>query len=137
MLASVDPTSLLSDGFCIVPSVMQSAQVDRAIDAATRLKGAAHGIRNLLRVTAFRELADSQAIRALVEPFVGKRGRVVRGILFDKTPGANWNVAWHQDLSIAVRQRIDVPGFGPWSVKSGVVHVQPPRELLEQMLTVR
>ena len=32
---------------------------------------------------------------------------------------------------------MDVPGFGPWSVKHAVVHVQPPREVLEAMLTVR
>lgn len=28
-------------------------------------------------------------------------------------------------------------GYGPWSVKDGVVHVQPPSALLEQMITVR
>ena len=61
----------------------------------------------------------------------------MRGILFDKTPGANWNVVWHQDLSIAVRERRDVPGFGPWSQKAGVAHVQPPPTILERMLTVR
>jgi ectoine hydroxylase-related dioxygenase (phytanoyl-CoA dioxygenase family) len=27
--------------------------------------------------------------------------------------------------------------FGPWSEKAGVLHVQPPRDVLEQMLTVR
>ena len=63
--------------------------------------------------------------------------RAVRGILFDKTPDANWLVPWHQDLSIAVRERRYVPGFGPWSVKAGVHHVQPPGEILDQMLTVR
>ena len=55
----------------------------------------------------------------------------------DKTSEANWNVAWHQDLSIAVRERMDVRGFGPWSIKAGVVHVQPPREVLERMVTLR
>jgi ectoine hydroxylase-related dioxygenase (phytanoyl-CoA dioxygenase family) len=50
---------------------------------------------------------------------------------------ANWKVPWHQDLTIEVRERIDMPGFGPWSVKGGVAHVQPPVSLLEQMLAVR
>ena len=61
----------------------------------------------------------------------------VRAILFDKTPSANWKVVWHQDLTIAVRERGVVSGFGPWSEKEGVVHVQPPIELLERMLAVR
>ncbi len=42
-----------------------------------------------------------------------------------------------QDLTISLRSRAEMPGFCPWSVKDGVPHVQPPVELLEQMLTVR
>lgn len=61
----------------------------------------------------------------------------MRGILFDKTTGANWNVVWHQDLSIAVSKKIESAVFGPWSEKAGVVHVQPPASILERMLTVR
>ncbi len=95
-------------------------------------------MRNLLAlVPAVRALADSPGVRGLVEPVLGDGARPVRGLLFDKTPGANWKVAWHQDLSIAVRARIDVPGFGPWSTKAGVPHVQPPVEILRNMLTVR
>jgi hypothetical protein len=61
----------------------------------------------------------------------------VRAIYFDKTPDSNWNVAWHQNLTIAVRERRDAAGFGPWSVKAGVPHVQPPVELLEHLVAVR
>ena len=46
-------------------------------------------------------------------------------------------VAWHQDLTIAVRDKVEALGFGPWSVKDGVPHVQPPVSLLENMVTVR
>lgn len=68
---------------------------------------------------------------------VGQRYFPVRGLLFDKTPESNWKVPWHQDLSIAVAARVEAPGFGPWSVKDGVVHVQPPVEVLETMITLR
>lgn len=61
----------------------------------------------------------------------------VRSIFFDKTPETNWLVPWHQDLSIAAKPRIDVPGYGPWSIKDGVPHVQPPIQILETMVTVR
>jgi ectoine hydroxylase-related dioxygenase (phytanoyl-CoA dioxygenase family) len=44
---------------------------------------------------------------------------------------------WHQDLTICVQERVEVAGFGPWSVKDGILHVQPPVEILEQMITVR
>jgi hypothetical protein len=36
-----------------------------------------------------------------------------------------------------VESRLPVPGFGPWSTKSGVIHVQPPAHILERMLAVR
>lgn len=44
---------------------------------------------------------------------------------------------WHQDLTIAVQERLDVPGYGPWTVKAGVTHVQPPVAVLERMVAVR
>jgi ectoine hydroxylase-related dioxygenase (phytanoyl-CoA dioxygenase family) len=74
---------------------------------------------------------------SLVEPFLGGAAFPVRGILFDKIPGANWKVPWHQDLTIAVSQRIETDGFGPWSVKADVLHVQSPVHILENMLTLR
>jgi ectoine hydroxylase-related dioxygenase (phytanoyl-CoA dioxygenase family) len=108
------------------------------VDSVREKAGRVYAVRNLMAaVPAVAELATSPALRALVEPVLGGRAFPVRALLFDKTPGANWKVAWHQDLSIAVRTRIDVPGFGPWSVKAGVHHVQPPASVLERMLTVR
>jgi ectoine hydroxylase-related dioxygenase (phytanoyl-CoA dioxygenase family) len=61
----------------------------------------------------------------------------IRAIYFDKSPAANWLVPWHQDLTLVLRSHAEVRGFGQWSVKDGVPHVQPPVEVLEQMLTVR
>lgn len=61
----------------------------------------------------------------------------VRAILFDKNADQNWSLGWHQDRTIAVRQRIDIDGFAPWSVKSGMVHVEPFFDLLAGMVIVR
>jgi len=61
----------------------------------------------------------------------------VRAILFDKSADQNWSLGWHQDRTIAVKQRIEANGFGPWSVKRGMVHVEPPFNLLASMVTVR
>jgi ectoine hydroxylase-related dioxygenase (phytanoyl-CoA dioxygenase family) len=95
-------------------------------------------MRNLLeRVPLVRQLCEQTPIRSLVEPILGVNCFPVRGILFDKISGANWKVPWHQDLTIAVREKHETEGFGPWSVKDGVVHVQPPVRVLENMLTMR
>ncbi len=82
-------------------------------------------------------VAASAAVRALLEPVLGPAARPVRGILFDKTAAANWKVPWHQNLSVAVRARVETSGYVPWSVKAGVPHVQPPAAVLAGMLTVR
>lgn len=57
--------------------------------------------------------------------------------MFDKTAEANWVVAWHQDRTIAVRGRVEVEGFGPWSSKDNILHVAPPFNVLARMVTVR
>jgi ectoine hydroxylase-related dioxygenase (phytanoyl-CoA dioxygenase family) len=88
-------------------------------------------------VPAVRALARSSAIRALAEAAIGSGAFAVRGILFDKTPEANWKVAWHQDVTIAVTARREVPGFGPWTEKDGVVHVQPSLGVLADMVAMR
>jgi len=61
----------------------------------------------------------------------------VRAILFDKTGEKNWALGWHQDRTIVVKQQRPVPGFGPWTVKNGLMHVSPPVEILAQMVTLR
>jgi ectoine hydroxylase-related dioxygenase (phytanoyl-CoA dioxygenase family) len=76
-------------------------------------------------------------MRAIAEAAVGPGAFAVRGILFDKSPDANWKVVWHQDLTIGVRAKRDVPGFGPWSAKDGAPYVQPPADLLREMVAVR
>ncbi len=134
---------LRETGFAIVPGAVPQQAVDQlsiAIEeaAAQRRDLGSHAIRHLVQtIPAARELADSPAIRALVEPILGANAFVGRSLLFDKVPGANWKVAWHQDLTIAVCEKIETPGFEAWSMKDGVVHVQPPVSVLEQMLTVR
>ena len=96
------------------------------------------GLRNVLRVSSrAAAVAVSDQFVSLVSVFFGGKGFPVRAILFDKTDGANWGVPWHQDLAIAVAKRIETTGFGPWSVKDGIVHVQPPQHFLADMITIR
>ena len=91
----------------------------------------------LAQSQTFRDLAASSNVRQLVESILVPTAFIARSLLFDKRPEANWDVTWHRDTTIAVRERLDVPGYGPWSIKSGVHHVRPPARVLDHMLTVR
>jgi hypothetical protein len=90
-----------------------------------------HGIPALSRVLATGPLHN------LAASHLGPDPRPVRAVLFDKSPGTNWALGWHQDRTIAVRERHDVPGFERWSTKAGIQHVEPPFDLLERMVTIR
>ena len=87
--------------------------------------------------SSIKEIIESTITSSLIEDALGGEAYFVRGILFDKTPTTNWKVPWHQDTTIAVKERRDVPGYGPWSVKGGVHHVQPPEEILNAMVSLR
>ena len=82
-------------------------------------------------------LAAESQIGAIAAGAIGANARPVRAILFDKTETANWSLGWHQDRTVVVAERREVPGFGPWTVKAGLPHVAPPFELLARMVTVR
>ncbi len=91
-----------------------------------------HGIKDLQPL-----LTPDGRIGALAASMVGPQSRAVRALLFDKTAETNWSLGWHQDRTICVRKRVDMPGYGPWTVKGGMQHVAPPFDLLSRMVTVR
>ena len=68
---------------------------------------------------------------------LGSEALPVRAIYFDKSEQTNWSLDWHQDRVICVQERIEAPGFGPWTIKSGLLHVAPPFSILEKMVTIR
>jgi hypothetical protein len=124
-------------------------------DGAERCEGAAsivlpeirNALPNLPPKQAGLRIAGIEALRQLLAPdgtigtiaasILGSNCRSVRAILFDKTAEANWSLGWHQDRTISVVERVEIDGFGPWTVKQGVHHVAPPFDLLAQMVTLR
>ena len=133
-------------GFQIFQSLIESDKCDLLSTELTPLfeqqqksaKSRIGGVRNLLRSNVrVGEFARSPGLTPLLQEFANSSVFPVRAILFDKTPEANWLVPWHQDLTIAIEERIETPGFTDWSVKDGVLHVHPPHEVLESMITMR
>jgi ectoine hydroxylase-related dioxygenase (phytanoyl-CoA dioxygenase family) len=122
------------DGFAVIPVCLDEATVELL---SAQFDDTHHPERNLLSVPSVRTLATSERVREIMETFLGPECFAVRGIFFNKTRTSNWKVVWHQDLTIAVRERKDIDGFGPWTMKAGVLHVQPPPEVMSGMLAIR
>ncbi|HMN40833.1 MAG TPA: phytanoyl-CoA dioxygenase family protein [Phycisphaerales bacterium] len=96
------------------------------------------GVRRVLqKEPRILDVLRASPVWDLIREVGGPGGRIVRAILFDKSPESNWLVPWHQDASIAVAERLDVPGFGPWAVKDGEHHCQPPADVLASIFTIR
>ena len=112
----------------ILPDLLALADTLPTERAGKRLRG-------IPALTAF--LTPNALLAHIAATRLGPHARPVRAILFDKTADTNWALGWHQDRVIAVRERIDTPDYGPWSVKQGMLHVAPPAALLAGMLTMR
>ncbi len=131
---------LATEGWAVADALVPLGTIDELTSELTPLlsdDASRGGLRLLLDLPSVHRLARSKAVRQVAVAALGQECFAVRGILFDKTPDANWKVIWHQDLTIAVRSRLEVRGFNAWSEKEGVPHVQPPVHILERMVAVR
>lgn len=134
-------------GFFILKKALGEETISFLIDALSGLKPSntavrqnreVYGVRDLLNLSSrIREFSESETVRQIAGSFLGTSAKIVRAIYFDKTPEANWKVPWHQDLTIAVKEKRETAGFTAWTRKAGIQHVQPPVQILEKMLTLR
>jgi hypothetical protein len=125
------------DGAQLFAGALDARALARLQDALADQPADVAGIR-LFDIDSLRPfLQPGGPIGAIANSVMADVPRPVRAILFDKTPATNWALGWHQDRVIAVRERVEVEGFGPWTRKHGALHVAPPFEVLAGMLTLR
>lgn len=141
------PKAFAKSGTATFAGVFAHTEIDAmaaAIDAARsneavrRRRDDVYAMRNVHR--SVPELMDGSLLdrlRPIATGLLGAPAFLTRSLLFDKPPGANWSIRWHQDVTIAVRERRDAPGFGPWSVKAGIPHVRAAASVLERMVALR
>ncbi|MES2108782.1 MAG: phytanoyl-CoA dioxygenase family protein [Bacteroidota bacterium] len=95
-------------------------------------------IRQFLKeVPEVKKLIFNTRLKVLINNLFGGDYFVVKSIYFDKPEKSNWFVAWHQDLTISVDKRTDLPGYGPWTTKLNQFAVQPPLDILQDNFTIR
>ncbi|TZF99711.1 phytanoyl-CoA dioxygenase family protein (plasmid) [Chryseobacterium panacisoli] len=95
-------------------------------------------IRQFLKeVPEIKNLVFNENIQRVIKEIFGEKYFVVKSIYFDKPETSNWYVAYHQDLTISVDKKLDLPDFGPWTTKKNQFAVQPPLDILENIYTIR
>ncbi|MGH9318818.1 MAG: phytanoyl-CoA dioxygenase family protein [Vicinamibacteria bacterium] len=137
------------DGFTIIPDALEPELVEELSSAIAGFpggerqrgvyaRGGIYALRNLYDlVPGTRKALQASAVREVVRGVLAPEAFCVRAIFLDKTPRANWKVPWHQDATVVVKERAEVTGFGPWSMKAGLQHVMAPPGTLSAMLTLR
>jgi len=96
------------------------------------------GLRNAdKKLSSVRSLLSNPTLSTLIQNYLPDHAKLVRAIIFVKTQSNNWLVTWHQDKTVSVSQKFESAGWGRWSQKDGVLHVQPPPEVLTQMVSFR
>jgi len=126
-------------GFSILPSMFSQNETGELVRdlGKSALRRSKAGIRHALRHEAIRDLAAEPKLLIVARDFLGPEATPFRATLFDKSPQANWLVVWHQDTALPLRERRDASGWGPWSVKDGIIYAHAPATALSQVLAIR
>lgn len=95
-------------------------------------------IRQLLKnIPHLKKVLLNKNLRSLLSNIYRAPYFLTKGIYFDKPPTSNWFVPYHQDISISVNQKTEVPNYKNWTQKKGQYGVQPPLKILENSTTIR
>jgi ectoine hydroxylase-related dioxygenase (phytanoyl-CoA dioxygenase family) len=127
------------NGFAILPGFFSPESVDRFAQEMSDLSPprSRAGVRHALRFDPVAALAGDPRLASVACDVLGSKSFPFRATLFEKLPASNWLVVWHQDTALPLRERIDVRGWGPWSVKEQIDYAHAPAGVLSQILALR
>lgn len=132
--------SLQVTGHHLIKDTIKPHELDLFAKSLSHFQGQ-FGVRNVL--AQLPELANlichHRTIQAIASTFWTGPVGVVKSLYFDKPPGANWPVYWHQDSVITVSNRpVDSQSeWRGWRRRGDNWAVQPPVDILQQILAVR
>jgi len=131
--------SLRDDGFSRLDRFFSELEVSTVLaqlDFST-LKRSRAGARHVLSHSAVNAVANDVRMLRLAQLCLSEAALPFRATLFDKSPSSNWLVVWHQDTALRLCERIETEGWGPWSLKEGVLYAHAPARVLERIVAFR
>jgi ectoine hydroxylase-related dioxygenase (phytanoyl-CoA dioxygenase family) len=137
----------IENGYTVVKNVFSTPEIDAITQIIHNTDSTNKTFRKSKELFAirqfFKELHDvapmifTEKFKQVISEISDERYFVVKSIYFDKPGTSNWFVSYHQDLTISVDKKMDIEGFGPWSLKQNQFAVQPPLSSLENNFTIR
>lgn len=136
-----------TDGFAIINDFYTEQALNgilETISEADQSGAAFRKSRNLFAIRQFfREVPHSFSLvfdgrlEHLISHLFGVGYFVVKSIYFDKPENSNWCVPYHQDLTIAVLNKVQSGDYLNWTKKQEHYAVQPPLHILGDNFTIR
>jgi len=143
-------SELHDDGYSVLESVFDNDAVavflDRIetankvdADSALQSRGTVFAARNLIdSISDLVQLVRVPILDQLLCETIGENYGLVRTLYFDKPSDRSWNLPFHKDLTIAVKDNsLPTTHFSKPTRKAGVDHVEASESVLENMLTLR
>lgn len=135
----MDKSAFNEQGFAIISAALCDQDVSTLEQgfASPDVRRSKAGVRHALKYPAIAELAQDSRLLDIARRVLGSGAVPFRATLFDKSPYSNWLVVWQQDTALPLRERHETPGWGPWSVKDGVMYAHAPAAALGHVLALR
>jgi len=140
-------SQIADNGFSVISNVFSEEEIERIFDVINNIDTSKETFRKsedlfairqfLKEIPEVKDLVFNENIKNIIREIFGDQYFVVKSIYFDKPEKSNWYVAYHQDLTISVDKKIELPHFGPWTTKQNQFAVQPPLDILENIYTIR
>jgi len=131
--------TLEDDGVEIIDGVYAQAELSRILESIE-----SEGIQNKFGIREFlsnntkiAKLVFTNGLIKLIDKISPNCSKSIKSIYFDKPPHSNWVVNWHQDLTINLNNRAETINYKNWRETNNRIVVQPDRELLESIFTIR
>lgn len=131
--------SFEEQGFAILPERLKTPEVSNLLlnlAQVPRQRGKA-GVRHLMGHSVISSLVKEPRFLNFVQEILGPEAFPFRATLFDKSSERNWLIAWHQDTALPLLRQQEMAGWGPWSVKDGVIYAHAPASALSQVVALR
>ena len=132
-------SQLQNKGFVIKESIYTDAEIDEMLSQLSEKQFAGRfGVREfLVKCPEIQTQIFNKKLQALIKEIAPDCTKSIKSIYFDKPPSSNWIVNWHQDLTINLTNRTEVDNYKNWRKTKERIIVQPNRELLESIFTIR
>lgn len=131
--------SIKANGFAILPNLFSPPRTDRLLSeiVSAEPRRSRAGVRHAMSLAPVASIAQDAALLEIARGALGTEAFPFRATLFDKSPTSNWLVVWHQDTALPLRERLEISGWGPWSVKEGINYAHAPADVLARIVALR